>query len=94
MKKLTLRRPSMGWAEFDRLAEKRIKELEDVLLSKHKGKIIVVEPESGDYFLGEDTAKTTKKAREKYPDKLFFIDRVGGGGVFHFHHPKPVGWRF
>mgnify|MGYP001603750985 CR=1 FL=1 len=85
MEKLTRSRPSMGWAEFDRMALERIKEVEKVLLSEHKGKIIVVEPESGDYFLGETLREANRKALEKHPDKVFFATRLGGGNVIRPH---------
>jgi hypothetical protein len=44
---------------------------------KYKGKFVAIEPESGDYFLGETMAEADEKGREKYPDKLFFFTRVG-----------------
>jgi hypothetical protein len=85
MKKLTSMRPPRGWAEFDRSSEERIKELEPDLLPEHKGKIIVVEPESGDYFIGETLREANRAARKRHPDKVFFADRLGGGGVIRPH---------
>lgn len=75
----------MGWTEFDRISEERIRELEKVLLPEHKGEIIAVEPESGDYFLGKTLREANRKALEKYPDKVFFASRLGGGNVIRPH---------
>ncbi|MBC8185022.1 hypothetical protein H8E88_28345 [candidate division KSB1 bacterium] len=46
-------------------------------LKKEKGKIAVIEPDTGDYFLGETLIETLKKARKQYPGKLFYSIRIG-----------------
>ncbi len=43
----------------------------------HKGDIAAIEPESGDYFLGKSVIEAIDKAREKYPDKVFHVVRIG-----------------
>ena len=52
------------------------------------GKIVAIEPESGDYFVGETMGLALEKAEAKYPTKPFFFKRVGakaaifiGGGL-------------
>lgn len=58
---------------------KRIrKELEP----EHKGEIVAIETESGDYFLGKTVLEATRKARQKYPDKVFYFVRVGFPAVY------------
>jgi hypothetical protein len=44
---------------------------------EHKGEIAAIEPESGDYFLGKSVIEAIDKAREKYPDKVFHVVRIG-----------------
>jgi hypothetical protein len=44
---------------------------------EHKGDIAAIEPESGDYFLGKSVIEAIDKAREKYPDKVFHVVRIG-----------------
>ena len=43
----------------------------------NKGKFAAIELTTGDDFLGETLTETLKKAREKYPDRLFYCVRVG-----------------
>ncbi len=55
---------------------------EDVLakihsLSEKKGTIAVIEPETGDYFLGRSLTEALKKAKIKYPGKVFYSVRIG-----------------
>lgn len=45
--------------------------------SERKGEAIVIEVESGDYFLGKHGIEATRKARAKYPDKIFFLGKIG-----------------
>ena len=51
-------------------------------LKESFGKIVAIEPESGDYFVGEDITAALVKARQKYPKKLFFFKRVGARATF------------
>jgi hypothetical protein len=46
-------------------------------LTEYKGKIVAIEVESGDYFLGENTIDAYNKAVKKYPLKEFFFKRIG-----------------
>lgn len=46
-------------------------------LKGYEGKIIAIDMESGDYFVGNDTLDAYEKARKKYPSREFFFKRVG-----------------
>jgi hypothetical protein len=64
----------------DEIVEKgqRIYEtIKDKLEPEHKGEIVAIEVETGDYFLGRRVIEATDKAREKYPDKVFYVARIG-----------------
>ena len=50
----------------------------------HRGEAIAIEVNTGDYFLGKTGLEATEKARKKYPDKVFFVARVGRGPYFSF----------
>lgn len=39
--------------------------------------IVVIEPETGDYFLGLDDYEVLNRARRKYPRAQFFAYRIG-----------------
>ncbi len=45
------------------------------------GKVIAVEPESGEYVLGSTLGEASKAARERFAKKPVHIFRVGGGGA-------------
>lgn len=39
--------------------------------------VVLIEVETGDYFVGQTTPEAYKKASEKHPNKEFFIAQVG-----------------
>jgi len=46
-------------------------------LKEKKGTIAVIEPETGEYFLGKTLTEAIKKAKEKHPGKVFYSIRIG-----------------
>ena len=60
------------------------KKIKDRLEPEHKGEIVAIEIKTGDYFLGKDLVEADEKAREKYPDAVFFLARIGYRAVWHF----------
>ena len=53
-------------------------------LKKDKGKIVAIEIESGEYFIGDDELEAAKKARNKFPNKIFVFFRIGYPFVHKF----------
>jgi|Deesub1362A_J573_1020465.scaffolds.fasta_scaffold46222_1 hypothetical protein len=51
--------------------------IRDKIEPEHRGEIIVIEVESGDYFIARKGPEASRKAREKYPDKVFYKARIG-----------------
>jgi len=51
-------------------------------LKGQEGKILAIDVESGDYFIGDDTIEAYKKGRKKYPHKEFFFKRIGSKAAF------------
>ena len=49
---------------------------------KHKGEIVAIEVDSGDYFLGRTVIEAGDKARAKYPNKVFYFARIGFPAVY------------
>ncbi len=69
----------------DELVEKGeeiYKKIRDRLEPAHKGEFLAIEVESGDYFLGKTPQEADGKATEKYPDKVFYLARVGYRAAF------------
>ena len=56
-------------------------ELQHKLKGK-EGKIIAIDVESGDYFLGNNTLEAFEQGRKKYPHKEFFFKRIGARTAF------------
>ncbi len=46
-------------------------------LKNQKGMIAVIEPDTGEYFLGKTLLEALKKARKQYSDKIFYSIRIG-----------------
>jgi len=45
-------------------------------------KIVAIEPESGDYFIGADVDEALDKGKERHPDREFLLKRVGAKAVY------------
>jgi len=43
----------------------------------YHGQIVAIEVESGDYFIGKSVTEAARKAREKYPEKVFYFVKIG-----------------
>jgi len=64
---------------------RQIFEVLDPELSKtHRGQFVVIEVDSGDYFLGKTPMEADQQARAKYPGKVFFMGRIGYRTAFSF----------
>ena len=46
-------------------------------MKKERGMIAVIEPDTGEYFLGRTLLDALKKARNQYPGKVFYSIRIG-----------------
>lgn len=62
--------------------EKIYKKLKDELEPKYKGKIVAIEIDSGEYFLGNTLREADAEARAKYPDKVFYAVKIGYPAVY------------
>ena len=63
--------------EIGRKGRKMLEVLSQQLEKEHFGKAIVIDVETGDYFIGKTGIEATKKAKEKYPGKVFFLGKIG-----------------
>lgn len=72
-------------AEFVRRAEEvYAARLRAVLEPDHLGEFVAIEPESGDYFLGQTLSEAMGAARRAHPDRLAHAMRVGHKAALHF----------
>ena len=55
----------------------KFEHLDEKLLPEYKGKIVAIEVDSGDYFIGDSSIKAYEKAIKKFPNKKFLFRRIG-----------------
>jgi hypothetical protein len=53
------------------------------LESQHMNRFVAIEPESGDYFLGDTFDEAVAAARTKYPSRLSHTIRIGHRAAFN-----------
>jgi hypothetical protein len=70
-------------AVIERAKRLYAQQLQAHLESQHKGQFVAIEPESGDYFLGDTFDAAVKAARIKYPSRLSHTIRIGQRAAFH-----------
>ncbi|WP_254506572.1 hypothetical protein [Anatilimnocola floriformis] len=58
--------------------------LRSILEPKHLHEFVAIEPESGDYFLGQTLSEAVGAARRSYPDRITHTMRVGHAAALHF----------
>jgi len=58
-----------GHAIFKRISEELEKD--------DRGKFVAIEVDSADYFVGDTSVEAGKKAREKYPGRVFYLGKIG-----------------
>jgi len=77
----------MNISQIKRPSEKVLASIHS--LTEKKGMLAMIEPETGEWFLGKTTLEALKKAKEKFPDKIFYCIRIG----FPFAHEHKGGIR-
>ena len=71
--------------EFVRRAEEiYATRLRPILEPEHVDEFVAIEPESGDYFLGNTLNEASRAARQSHPDRLTHVMRVGHRAALHF----------
>lgn len=64
--------------EVNRIGEKiYIEKYEDTLEREHPNEYLVLEVETGKIFVGKQLTELVVKANQKYPNKLFYVTRIG-----------------
>jgi len=58
-------------------------QLQAVLESQHRNRFVVIEPESGAFFLADTFDEAVKSATAKYPSRLSHTIRIGHRAAFH-----------
>jgi hypothetical protein len=53
------------------------------LEAKHPNRHVAIEPESGDYFLGDSFGEAVRAARDAHPSRISFVIRIGHDAAVH-----------
>jgi len=72
-------------AEFVQAAEEIYDtRLRSILEHSHFDEFVAIEPESGNYFLGDTLNEASRAARETHPDRPAHVMRIGRRTALHF----------
>jgi len=63
--------------ELDRLGWSRYEEVRAELETHYRGGYVMVEPDSGDYFIGKTPEEALYRAEALHPGKPFCLIRIG-----------------
>lgn len=75
---------------FDQKAEAIYRtKLKQKLEGKYKGRIVAIDVESEDYFVGKTVLEAIEKGRKKHPGKLFYAVRIGYPAVHSLRRSWP-----
>ena len=58
--------------------------LQAELEKTYLGRFVAIEVESGDYCVGEPLTEAKARAREQYPERVFYVVRVGRPTVYAY----------
>jgi len=58
-------------------------QLRTLLEFHHRDRFVSIEPDSGEYFLGDTFDEAVKAARARYPSRLSHTIRIGHRAAFH-----------
>jgi hypothetical protein len=68
---------------IDRAKQLYATRLQAELESQHLDRFVAIEPESGDYFLGDTFDAAVKAARTKHSTRISYTLRIGHVAPFH-----------
>ena len=63
--------------ELAKLGEEIYERIREEVEKEHKGEVILIEVESGDYFIAPTLAEAYEKASRAHLGKLFYGKRIG-----------------
>jgi len=71
----------LGHLDKEAFAEKALsiyeQKYKERLEASERGKVVAIEVRSGEAFIGRTVLEAAMKARQKFPDRLFYFVRVG-----------------
>ena len=77
LERLKRQKTSHTTEELERLAWARYAEIRGELEAEHRGEFVMIEVDSGDYFVGKTTQEALRQAEAAHPGKAFGLIRIG-----------------
>lgn len=73
----TLRISKYSPDELAAKGEKVYDKIRNELEEKYRGLFIAIDADSGDYTIAQSPLEAVDKAREKHPENVFYVKRIG-----------------
>lgn len=83
-------KPKYSSKTLVRLGEKRYAEIKERLEAQNNNQFVVIEVDSGDYFIDKNHRNAVLKARKKYPTEIFYLARIGSRAAFSMKGNVPL----
>lgn len=78
-------RPDIATAEVGRLGDEIYeRDIRALVEPEHDGKFLVLDILSGDYEIGDDDYEANRRSKEKHPDGVRYLIRIGYPAAFSF----------
>jgi len=77
IERLKREKTSHSTEELARLGWARYEEIREELEANHAGEYVVIEVDSGDYFVGQSREAALSQAQQAHPQKAFYSIRIG-----------------
>ena len=78
--------------ELAKKGQKIYETLKPTLEPDKNGWYIAIEVASEKYFVGETTEKAIEEAKKTFPDRLFYVTRIGGPARISIRFPYGHDW--
>ena len=70
-------------AIVERVKQLYTEQLQPLLETQHLNRFVAIEPESGEFFLGDSFDEAVRLARSKYPSRLSHTIHIGHRASWH-----------
>jgi hypothetical protein len=79
--------PELVLSEFAQKGEEIYKThiLPEIAEEKLKGKLVAIDVDTGKYFIDDTSIKAITRAQREFPDKIFYVKRIGYRAVYRHH---------
>ncbi len=77
IERLKREKTSHSTEELNDLGWTRYAELRRELETRHHGEYVMIEVDNGDYFIGKTPEEALCQAQTVYPEKAFYLIRIG-----------------